>query len=1078
MRNIIVRHSCHGRRPKPAPSSLYFPFSVVLFVLVASIHSAMFVSSRPLLNQQSCHMLMDCNSCVETSHRSCSWCPHNGNCVNTTKSKNEQTSNIFDSCPGNPINECSSSSSSSSSNSAIFSDGVQTLESPDNDSLDNFFGDVNYAQQQWVFDMINLGPVWEQGIFGTGVRVRVNDDGVDGNNIEFQGRFDTVASCDNEEMYLAQSARQHGTSVASIIGAAADNTECTVGVAPQVRLSSCYALQPDESFLAAKIDQMDISQNSYERPACPYAVTNGRRRATVQGCPFTKPSKIREDDPCLMCDFTSTSILTDICKNAIVKHCKNHYEDEKDGCSDYLDLIIGGACSYVGLSDVARDSIVRGINEGRGGLGIIYVFASGNTYFEGDYTTLKGYTNTRFTITVGAVGKDRKHAYYSTPGASLFVSAPGADREDRDKHYTAQVGGGCRDAGMGTSFAAPVVSGVVALVLQANPTLGWRDVQGILAESATPILDFTEEEADYTVATNGAGFWHSNLYGFGLVNAAAAVALAKTWTNYGPEQMISVDSGVLDYPIVDDIAIATTSILTLTSSVYQPNVVMGQPSDPSLFVIEAVELLLDISHFSRGDLKVVLTSPSGTTSVMHPGKLPENMQSDSDEFWNLLTVRNWGESPFGEWKLSITDEKVGHLSECVDMAGFSFYYGTVEVDCLYLASYGICMDGDYSSEFFGQGNYQGLKVATDDQGRTMTSACCACGGGLGRSSFDDKLRHWTLAVYGRLADIPEVGVDSPSSNPTTLIGNTKIATLTPTILVSPSQPPLATPTLPPSVVTNQYSTIAPTLRPSTTAPTSTPTVTTSSAPSGRPSLTTSNTPSLIVSSTPSSMPSSLPSSNPSIPPTSTPSISIIPSYTPSILPSSMPSIPPSTVPSDSPSTRPSATSSDSPSRPTSDMPTAAVSSMPSSKITPLTSTPSISTDPVGFPSALPSSSPSPSLDPAEPPRRDDLNGLSDTNAQGTASDADDNNNFTSDTDNGSHANSAPLPDPCNISVVESGSMSDDLKGEATSFPSSPPALRTSNAGPVESTLSSALTTRQHFQSVVCMIGCFIVTAII
>lgn len=37
--------------------------------------------------------------------------------------------------------------------------------------------------------------------------------------------------------------------------------------------------------------------------------------------------------------------------------------------------------------------------------------------------------SSRFTLAVGAVGRDGKHASYSTPGSSLFISAPGGDRE-------------------------------------------------------------------------------------------------------------------------------------------------------------------------------------------------------------------------------------------------------------------------------------------------------------------------------------------------------------------------------------------------------------------------------------------------------------------------------------------------------------------------------------------------------------------------------------------------------------------------------------------------------------------------
>lgn len=254
--------------------------------------------------------------------------------------------------------------------------------------------------------MINVPAVWAHGIFGSGVRVRVNDDGVDTTNLHWQGRFDAAVSCDNEEQLLASSPMQHGTSVASIIGASRDGEgTCAVGVAPAVTLSACFAITSSEAFLGSKIDSIDISSNSYERPACkPYSETSSQHRnsqaADVQKCPFAYSDFRTEYDPCLVCGAFSDGVgyndnrnRSVECVKAIVEHCSAYYKVEQTACSGFLDLIIGGECNYVGLSDVAREGIVKGITEGRGGKGIIYVYASGNSNFKGDDTNLKGYTS-------------------------------------------------------------------------------------------------------------------------------------------------------------------------------------------------------------------------------------------------------------------------------------------------------------------------------------------------------------------------------------------------------------------------------------------------------------------------------------------------------------------------------------------------------------------------------------------------------------------------------------------------------------------------------------------------------------
>ena len=74
------------------------------------------------------------------------------------------------------------------------------------------------------------------------------------------------------------------------------------------------------------------------------------------------------------------------------------------------------------------------------------------------------------------------------------------------------------DITVGTSFATPVVSAVAALMLQANPELGWRDVQAILA-----ITSQKQDFSDESWTTNSAGISHSYKYGFGVSLSSSAV---------------------------------------------------------------------------------------------------------------------------------------------------------------------------------------------------------------------------------------------------------------------------------------------------------------------------------------------------------------------------------------------------------------------------------------------------------------------------------------------------------------------------------------------------------------------------
>ena len=125
---------------------------------------------------------------------------------------------------------------------------------------------------------------------------------------------------------------------------------------------------------------------------------------------------------------------------------------------------------------------------------------------------------------------------YSERGSNLWVCAPSAEvlHDPRRGITTTANDDVYIDDFGGTSAATPIVSGVVALIRSANPALTWRDVKLILAESARqndPDNTGWEDGArkKYGAATDLYHFNHE--YGFGVVDAKAAVDLAAGWTN-------------------------------------------------------------------------------------------------------------------------------------------------------------------------------------------------------------------------------------------------------------------------------------------------------------------------------------------------------------------------------------------------------------------------------------------------------------------------------------------------------------------------------------------------------------------
>jgi len=120
----------------------------------------------------------------------------------------------------------------------------------------------------------------------------------------------------------------------------------------------------------------------------------------------------------------------------------------------------------------------------------------------GNYSTFSNSSDNPYILTVSATDKSDVIYSYSNTGKNIDLAAPGDS-------FSTQMGGGYVSTG-GTSYSSPIVAGVAALVISANPGLSGAQVQNILRESADDL---------------GALGWDST-YGSGRVNAARAVSMA------------------------------------------------------------------------------------------------------------------------------------------------------------------------------------------------------------------------------------------------------------------------------------------------------------------------------------------------------------------------------------------------------------------------------------------------------------------------------------------------------------------------------------------------------------------------
>jgi subtilisin-like proprotein convertase family protein/subtilisin family serine protease len=330
---------------------------------------------------------------------------------------------------------------------------------------------------------INARGAWSVSR-GAGVNIAIVDDGVELAHPDLANRaaaelhwnFETDTPFGGH----ASDSHQHGTAMAGMATAEGDNHRGIIGMAPEARFASWNIFQ------------------SNAPSGSPYV--NSAQRAKM---------------------FTFHNQQVQVQSHSWVTPGQN----------------------LISMSALENDAISNAVTLGRGGKGVVIVRAGGNNRIvQPRNVNDDAYTSDPRVITVGAIRSDGRVASYGTPGAAILVSAPSGDASFPSPFSTDRLGtkgfnrinfatdhaeyvfGNLWQGG--TSSATPLIAGVAALLLSVNPELTYRDVQQILIHAANQT-----DPADPGIVENGAGFRVSHNTGFGLLDAAAAVDLARAWTN-------------------------------------------------------------------------------------------------------------------------------------------------------------------------------------------------------------------------------------------------------------------------------------------------------------------------------------------------------------------------------------------------------------------------------------------------------------------------------------------------------------------------------------------------------------------
>ena len=329
---------------------------------------------------------------------------------------------------------------------------------------------------------LNIREAWAEST-GEGVVIAIVDDGVDLAHTEFidQGVDDLHFNFTNRKANgnpVAQN-QTHGTVVAGIAVAKANNGKGIAGVSPDARFASLVVFDADDYF-GTEEEIADMFQYRNDR----IAVQNHSWGSIPWG----------------------------------------------SNTSAQLDVMV-----------LEKQAIKRAIEQGRDGKGVVMIRVTGNNRAQDWSAADDGYSNDPRVLTVADVGPTGRVQSFSNMGACVLcagligrgvystdrMGALGRNRDSSDDDR--EVGSYHSLEYPGNSYTLPQIAGQVALILSVNPDLTYRDVQQVFIH-ASRHFDF----ADPFLQSNAAGYLFTHNTGYGVPDAGAAVRLAKRWTNVRP----------------------------------------------------------------------------------------------------------------------------------------------------------------------------------------------------------------------------------------------------------------------------------------------------------------------------------------------------------------------------------------------------------------------------------------------------------------------------------------------------------------------------------------------------------------
>jgi subtilisin family serine protease len=468
---------------------------------------------------------------------------------------------------------------------------------------------------------VNIRGAWGRGLTGAGVTIGVIDEGVEYTHPDLAPNYSASDSWDfydndAEPLPLTVGSQdKHGTTVSGLAAARGGNGIGVTGTAPHASLAVLRAMPPSGSW------------------------------------DFTVPADNQRFIDAIRYHSTGPAPTIDI---------KN--------------LSWGEAGRFVAFThgaDAYEDAVIESTAEGT-----IFVKSAMNYRLraQSDPLNYEGDANKQLinhlaeVITVAAVNSQGRFSEYSNWGASLSAAVPsgetmwngGVNLTTTDRSLDAGYNPtnlGPSDTfpdqaytslSTGTSSAAPIMSGILALAKEANPNLSTRFAKHLLARTSR-VIDPNDNTPMGGWTTNGAGYYFNNNYGFGLVDADALTLAAMQFDNVTPLEIATTGVIAVNTVLLEDDPVGASRTFEIASG--------GPLEEVQVRLTLEKATLTTVPYY--GDIEAVLTSPGGTSSLLmyrSNNTSPIGVRFEPDPFsWTYTSNAFWGEDPTGTWTLSLFD---------------------------------------------------------------------------------------------------------------------------------------------------------------------------------------------------------------------------------------------------------------------------------------------------------------------------------------------------------------------------------------------------------------------------------------